>query len=189
MHPARFPSILLASPAKLFCSWISVGMPRLDAAHSRGALAYPPTPMAMSGRKLPSTFPAILTLFSTLNGRARFEMDRLRLRPATGRPMILYPAAGTFSISILPSAPTKRISLSGLASRSFSAIERAGKMWPPVPPPLIIAFIFLYSIAVFLILFRNCVSAGSRVEWPGRRGRPWPLVSCFQMHRDRPTRP
>ncbi|EJX00129.1 hypothetical protein EVA_11766 [gut metagenome] len=36
------------------------------------------------------------------------------------------------------SAPTKRISDSGKRLLIVLAIEIAGKMWPPVPPPLII---------------------------------------------------
>ena len=45
------------------------------------------------------------------------------------------------------SAPTNRISVSGLSSFSLPAIESAGKIWPPVPPPLIITLSFLYSMA------------------------------------------
>ena len=73
MQSAFFPRILLVSPAKPFCSWIRVGMPSLVAAQRRGALAYPPTPMAMSGLNSLMTFFAMLTLFITLNGRAKLE--------------------------------------------------------------------------------------------------------------------
>ena len=71
-----------------------------------------------------------------------------RCSPTIGNPSILNPAAGTFSISILPSAPTKRISLSGLISLSWDAIEMAGKMWPPVPPPLMMTRIGLYFMTL-----------------------------------------
>ena len=141
---ALFPRILFASPAKLFCSCIRVGIPLQDAIQSRGALAYPPTPIAMSGLNESITLPAITILFSSLNGRARLDRASLRCSPATGSPIILNPAAGTFSISILPSAPTNSISLCGFASFSLCAIDRAGKICPPVPPPLMIALIFLY---------------------------------------------
>ena len=75
---AFLPRILLVSPAYPFCSWISVGIPRLSAAQSRGALAYPPTPIAMSGLKSFRIFLAILTLLTTLNGRARLLRVSLR---------------------------------------------------------------------------------------------------------------
>ena len=48
-----------------------------------------------------------------------------------------------------PSAPTNRIFASGCSSRMAFAIEIAGKMWPPVPPPLMMtlnsSFIISYS--------------------------------------------
>ncbi len=66
---------------------------------------------------------------------------RLRSNPLTGSPTILYPAAGTRSISMRPSAPTNNISTSGIRRRNALAIDSAGKMWPPVPPPLISTFI------------------------------------------------
>src|SRR5688572_3735206 len=52
-------------------------------------------------------------------------------------PTIRYPAAGTFSISILPRAPTKRISFLALVFFKAFAMAMAGKICPPVPPPLI----------------------------------------------------
>ena len=73
MQSAFLPRILFVRPAKPFCSWIRVGTPSLPAAHRRGALAYPPTPMAMSGLNSLMIFLAMLTLLMTLNGRAKFE--------------------------------------------------------------------------------------------------------------------
>src|SRR5690606_3367397 len=55
-----------------------------------------------------------------------------------GRPSIGKPAAGTFSISIFPSAPTNRNWASLSRSRTALAMAMAGKMCPPVPPPEII---------------------------------------------------
>ena len=72
----------------------------------------------------------------------------LRCRPATGSPTMRKPSRGTFSISMRPSAPTKRISVEGLSSTSLRAIDTAGKICPPVPPPLIITRSLLYSIFV-----------------------------------------
>src|ERR1700761_1858402 len=53
-------------------------------------------------------------------------------------PIILYPADGTFSISIRPLAPTNNISEAGSSCFKALAIAIAGKMCPPVPPPLMI---------------------------------------------------
>jgi UDP:flavonoid glycosyltransferase YjiC (YdhE family) len=70
---------------------------------------------------------ALRMLLSTLKGTARFFKSKRRCKPATGRPTIRYPNAGTFSISILPSAPTKRISTSSpKRRRSASATATAG---------------------------------------------------------------
>lgn len=60
-----------------------------------------------------------------------------RISPLTGRPLISYPAAGTRCISILPRAPTNRIFASGRFAFMAFAIDTAGNIWPPVPPPLI----------------------------------------------------
>ena len=62
-------------------------------------------------------------------------------------PIILYPAAGTFSISILPAAPTNKSSIPGTCFSSAAAMAMAGKICPPVPPPAIMAFIFIYAVA------------------------------------------
>ena len=63
-----------------------------------------------------------------------------RMRPLTGNPLISYPACGTLCISIRPLAPTKRIFASGLAALMALAMETAGKICPPVPPPLMMTF-------------------------------------------------
>ena len=78
-----------------------------------------------------------------------------RKRPRTGSPTIRYPAAGTRCISILPNAPTKRISASGCISLRALAMLTAGKIWPPVPPPLITNLSFS-SIFVNLLLQKIC---------------------------------
>jgi len=59
--------------------------------------------------------------------------------------MILYPAAGTLSISILPFAPTNKMSVSAASNFRALAIAIAGKICPPVPPPLIITF---FAVAI-----------------------------------------
>ena len=101
----------------------------------------------MSGLNSRITFRAREMLLRTRKGTwmsfTMFFRFSCRCIPTIGRPMILYPAAGTFSISILPVAPTKRISVSGLSSFSLFAMEMAGKMCPPVPPPLMMARIGL----------------------------------------------
>jgi hypothetical protein len=60
-----------------------------------------------------------------------------------------YPAFGTFSISILPWAPINNMSILLSSCLSAFAIEMAGKICPPLPPPLIIIFLALSSI-IFL---------------------------------------
>src|SRR5574344_733862 len=62
----------------------------------------------------------------------------LRSKPQMGRPSIGYPAAGTRCISILPSAPTNWMRASGYLALMALAIDTAGNICPPVPPPLMI---------------------------------------------------
>src|SRR5690606_19370138 len=76
-------------------------------------------------------------LWITRQGKPTFFHNALRWKPRMGSPVISYPAAGTFSISIFPSAPTKRKRVSGALSFTAFAMAMAGKMCPPVPPPLI----------------------------------------------------
>jgi hypothetical protein len=57
-----------------------------------------------------------------------------------------YPAAGTLCISILPSAPTNRISESGCSVLMALAMDTAGKICPPVPPPLMIILKFFFIL-------------------------------------------
>ena len=84
---------------------------------------------------------------------AKFFQMCFRSNPATGRPMIRYPASGTRCISIRPSAPTKRISASGRSSLTALAIDTAGKMCPPVPPPLIMTRGPLFFVSISCYLF------------------------------------
>ena len=72
----------------------------------------------------------------------------LRSKPQIGNPLISYPAAGTRCISILPRAPTKRIFASGRFALIALAIDIAGKICPPVPPPLMI-ILSSFSIILF----------------------------------------
>ena len=55
-----------------------------------------------------------------------------------GNPTISYPACGTFSISIFPTAPTNNMETDGFLRLISSAMATAGKICPPVPPPEII---------------------------------------------------
>lgn len=71
--------------------------------------------------------PGLADAFEHLEGHRQVFKSKRRCKPATGRPTIRYPNAGTFSISILPSAPTKRISTSSpKRRRSASATATAG---------------------------------------------------------------
>ena len=72
-----------------------------------------------------------------LNGKPIFFIKELLLNPSISIPFILYPACGTFSISIFPFAPTNNISISGAFLFNALAIAMAGKICPPVPPPAI----------------------------------------------------
>ena len=105
---------------------------------STGPLANPPVPTATSGLNAFMIFLAFHKLIITLNGKLKFFNVKLRCKPLIHKPFIGYPASGTFSISILPLAPTKRISELGLIALIAFAIAIAGKICPPVPPPLII---------------------------------------------------
>ena len=136
--------ILLVTPAKPFCSCSRIGIPIFDACHIAAPEAYPPTPTPTSGRKSLMIF---FTCRSDLTKSAMtdtFFHGCARLKPRTGRPTISYPACGTRSISIRPSAPTNKIFASGSNSFSALAILTAGNICPPVPPPEI-----KYLIAVF----------------------------------------
>ena len=76
-----------------------------------------------------------------------------RLSPSMGRPMISKPSLGTFSISILPMAPTKRNWAPGNLIFSALAMATAGKICPPVPPPLKINLVEFWTGVVFLVAF------------------------------------
>ena len=136
MTRARWERIRLVSPAKPFCSWMRVGTPASEAANSTGALAYPPVPMTTSGRNRRTMLRARHRLEITLKGTARFDRESERWMPAMGSPTIRYPASGTRVISMRPCAPTNRMSASGCLRRNSSAMDTAGNICPPVPPPL-----------------------------------------------------
>ena len=78
----------------------------------------------------------------------------LRSNPHIGKPFISYPAAGTRCISILPKAPTNSIFASGRFAFMALAIDTAGNMCPPVPPPLIMTLSSFCSLFIFNILFQ-----------------------------------
>lgn len=65
-----------------------------------------------------------------------FLGDAERLSPSMGSPKISKPSLGTFSISILLMAPTNRNRAPGNFIFSALAMATAGKICPPVPPPL-----------------------------------------------------
>ena len=80
-------------------------------------------------RALSMLRPRLISTFTFFN---RF----LRSKPLTGKPSIGYPAAGTRLISIRPFAPTNKMSASGKRLFNALAMLMAGKICPPVPPPL-----------------------------------------------------
>ena len=116
-----------------------------------GPLANPPTPTAAMGRNSLMIRLAIRSLFHILNSTTTFFSRCFLSKPQIGSPLISYPAAGTRCISILPKAPTKSILASGRFALMALAIEIAGKMWPPVPPPLMM---ILSSLSMTYISYR-----------------------------------
>jgi len=81
--------------------------------------------------------------FDAYNAKHFKELDtnkdgKLTLEELTG---------GTFSISIFPFAPMKRISVKGSSFLSAFAMASAGNMCPPVPPPamMILRAMFRYA--------------------------------------------
>ena len=153
MRLAPFARILFVTPAYEFCSCMSVGMPMLAAIFSVGPLAYPPTPTATCGANSLMTFLAMRWLLKIFHNTLMFFSRFLRSKPAMGSPTISYPASGTLCISILLSAPTNRILASGCFALMASAIDRAGKMCPPVPPPLMIILYSFFMITKFAVLY------------------------------------
>ena len=75
--------------------------------------------------------------------------QRTSLNPDISNPFILYPACGTFSISIFPFAPTNKISISGSVFFKAFAIAIAGKICPPVPPPAMMTLLIHLSIICY----------------------------------------
>ena len=126
----------------------------MPATFNVGPLAYPPTPTATCGLNSFRIRRAFHWLRNNLIITAKFFHKRLRSKPATGRPIILYPASGTRCISIRPSAPTKRISASGRSSLMALAIDTAGNICPPVPPPLIMMRGPLFFVSIYLIFIQ-----------------------------------
>ena len=133
-------------------------------AQSVGALAYPPTPTITSGLNSEIIFFAFFTLFNTLAGSEIFFIILEREIPLISRPSILYPAAGTFSISILPIAPTNNISVPGLICSTARAMAMAGKICPPVPPPLIIILSCCDNISCLLFYFSFRFSCSTNAQ-------------------------
>src|SRR5690606_9990196 len=131
------PSKRLVMPGNEFCSWMSVGIPRAAATCNKGPLAYPPTPITTCGLNWLISFRALNKLLMTFTGNKAFLTVSRRCKPLIQSPSILNPAAGTFSISIRPFAPTNKNSASASRLRKACAIAMAGKICPPVPPPLI----------------------------------------------------
>ena len=111
-------------------------MPICAAWWSTGPLANPPTPTTNSGRKRRRMRRAFHRELISLNGNNQLRrLRQLRSTPVIQSPLMAYPAAGTFSISIRPLAPTNRMSHCGCRRLISSAMAKAGWMWPPVPPP------------------------------------------------------
>ena len=92
-------------------------------------------------------------LFTSFQGKLIFFIKELLLNPAISIPSILYPACGTFSISIFPLAPTNSTSVPVSFFRIALAIAMAGKICPPVPPPAMI-------IRLFIPLTNNIILVG-----------------------------
>ena len=117
----------------------------MAAVKSAGPLAKPPVPTAKSGLKFLIVFLAFNKLEINLNGKPMFFNKLPLSNPAIFKPTILKPACGTFSISIFPFAPMNKNSASGNLFLISSAMAIAGKICPPVPPPLIKMRISLFS--------------------------------------------
>ena len=113
----------------------------------------PPTPIPISGLNRSTIQNDFTKLVRSLKGNSKFlGLFKFRSIPLIHKPLILYPAFGTRSISIFHLAPTNKIAVLGSFSLNFSAIAIAGNKWPPVPPPLISTFII--RIRLFTILIR-----------------------------------
>src|SRR5690606_33394507 len=78
------------------------------------------------------------------------------LIPWISRPTISYPAAGTLSISIFPLAPTNRSTVSGAKRFNALAMAMAGKICPPVPPPLMMIRLPISLSLLFASLLPHC---------------------------------
>ena len=108
--------------------------------------------MTAEGWKLRKIFRAFQKLWMVLSNTIIFLGDAERLSPSIGSPMISKPSLGTFSISILPMAPKNRNWAPGNFIFSALAMATAGKICPPVPPPLKMNFGAFWDGVVFLSL-------------------------------------
>ena len=121
---------------------------------------------------------ALYKLEITLNGNKRLSTVSLRCKPLIHNPSIGYPAAGTFSISIRPLAPTNRISAAGATSLIAFAMATAGKICPPVPPPLRITRMLsdcsIFCFSWFFLGFFNLVHFFTHAQYysDGDTGKP-----------------
>ncbi|CCY11548.1 uncharacterized protein BN460_01623 [Porphyromonas sp. CAG:1061] len=157
---AFLPTNLFVLPANEFCSCTKVGIFSPFASKRVGALAYPPTPITICGRILFSSLRICCRLLSSFQRVMNSLMGFLpRLNPSTGSKMISYPAAGTFSSSIRPLAPTKVTSHSGYRRFISLAIEMAGNICPPVPPPLMITLVSFVLMAPHFLLVHSLLEA------------------------------
>ena len=124
-------------------------------------------------------------LFHILNNTAKFLKRFFRLKPLMGNPLMSYPAAGTRCISILPNAPTKSICASGRLAFRALAMATAGKICPPVPPPLIIILKLFSILCLFGLVWGIRESNGFAVYSPTRAESSLGFLPSLILHTER----
>src|SRR5215211_2645243 len=121
-------------PGTEFCSCRKVGTPRVLAASTAGALAYPPTPRTARG--FIRCIMRVQRMVAFRERRAALALARgFPARPARGRACRVKPSLGTRIFSIPVSDPTN--STTAPLFLNSAATHSAGIACPPVPPPAI----------------------------------------------------
>ena len=103
--------------------------------YNNGPLANPPVPITQLGLNFLIIKKDLIKLKIILKGINKLERLKFLFIPDIHKPVIRYPFSGTFFISILFLAPTNSISIFLILLDNSSAIEIAGYICPPVPPP------------------------------------------------------
>ena len=159
---------LFEIPGNEFCSWINVGILNIEDIKTIGKLANPPVPTTKFGLKLKIMMIDWIKLIISLNGSKILFKENDLCSPLIRSPWILYPYFGTIFISIFPLAPINFIL--GLSKDFFIsfAIDNAGYIWPPVPPPDIINLFFVIFIFNWRAYTKNHTQwyTGHPCRWP-----------------------